>query len=190
MPCREASGRRQRECAAALAMFAAILPVAAAAQAVTSDSDRCDRAPDPKLQAELKQLKSQLGEAKQQLRQSRAEAQRAQDQLRQAAAARKRAAERTSAAAAKSRAAQAAAQAQSAAAALPAAAGPSGVNMAMPGGRPTITSSDGRASFAIGAQVAIRHGRIFPEPEPDHPIPKSQQRREFASWPDLLCRKV
>ncbi len=174
MPGRNTFRSRRLSCGAAVALFTAVAPVAAAAQAVTSEAriDAIERQ-IRSLQADLKQLKNQLGEAKQQLHQSRAEAQRAQDQLRQARAAAENAQQNAqSAAAAESRAAQAAARAQSAAAApRVAAAGPSGVDIAMPGGRPTITSADGRASFAVGAQVQFDMGGYFQNPSPTTQFP-------------------
>jgi phosphate-selective porin OprO/OprP len=75
--------------------------------------------------------------------------------------------EAASAATAQSQAAQAAAQAAAAAAAVPpAAAAPkvAGAEVSMPGGRPTITSSDGRATFSIGNQTQFDMGGYFQNP--------------------------
>jgi phosphate-selective porin OprO and OprP len=122
------------------------------------------------LQGELQQLKNELGEAKKQLRQSQSEMQRSKEQARQAQHAAEQARqqaqqEATSAAAAQSQATQAAAKATAAAAGrYPAAPGVAGATVSMPGGRPTITSSDGRASFAIGAQIQFDLGGYFQSP--------------------------
>jgi phosphate-selective porin OprO/OprP len=116
------------------------------------------------MQGELKQLKSELGEAKQQLRQSRGEAQRSKGEARQAQQAAQQA--QQNAAIAQSQATQAAAKATAVAVApqVPAATGASGVTITVPNGRPTISTSDGRASFAIGTQVQFDMGGYFQSP--------------------------
>jgi phosphate-selective porin OprO and OprP len=175
MPRHEASRRRRRECAAALAVFAAVGSTSAAAQTATDDArieaiERQIRS----LTSDLKQLKSELGEAKQQLRQSRGEAQRSKEEARQAREAAQQAQQNAAiAATAQSQATQAAAQAKAVAAAPApmAAAAPSGVTLAMPNGRPTITSSDGRASFAIGMQVQFDMGGYFQSPNKNAQFP-------------------
>ena len=116
------------------------------------------------LQGELQSLKKELGEAKQQLQQSRAEAQRSKEEARQAREAASQARQdAVKAATAETQATQAAAQAQAAVAAPPPApvAAAEGVKVGFPGGRPTISSSDGRMSFAIGMQVQFDTGGYF-----------------------------
>jgi phosphate-selective porin OprO/OprP len=123
------------------------------------------------LQSELQQLKGELNQAKKQLRQSQSDVRRSKEQARQAQQAAEQAQqqaqrEAASAAAAQSQAAQAAAKATAAAAAPPPAAAPkvAGATVSMPGGRPTITSSDGRASFSIGNQTQLDMGGYFQNP--------------------------
>ena len=147
-----------------VAACAAILPVAAAAQ--TAPTDRIDAIEQQirKMQGELKELKSELGEAKQQLRQSRGEAQRSKDEARQAQQAAQQA--QQNAAIAQSQATQAVAKA-TAVAAAPQAAGAAaagGVTVGFPGGRPTISSADGRMSFAIGNQTQFDYGTYYQNP--------------------------
>src|SRR5271169_6848195 len=112
------SRRRDLKRGALIAVCAAFLPVAAAAQ--TAPTDRIDAIEQQirKMQGELKQLKNELGEAKQQLRQSRGEAQRSKDEARQAQQAAQQA--QQNAAIAQSQATQAAAKATAVAAAPPA----------------------------------------------------------------------
>src|SRR5262249_42891671 len=108
-------------------------------------------------------LKGELGAAKQQLQRSRSEAQRSKGEARQAREAADQARQdAASAATAQAQAAQAAAKAEAAAAAPPTAvAEAKGVEVGMPGGRPTISTSDGRMSFAIGTQVQFDYGTYF-----------------------------
>jgi phosphate-selective porin OprO/OprP len=120
------------------------------------------------LQGELKQLKNELGAAKQQLQQSRSEPQRSKDEARQARKAADQARQDAArASSSEAQASQAAAQAKTAAAAAPAeAAEAKVVEVGMPGGRPTISTSDGRLSFALGGQVQFDMGTYFQNPTP------------------------
>jgi phosphate-selective porin OprO/OprP len=154
-----------------VALSAAVIPVAAHAQNVSADRIDSIENQIRTLQKELQQLKGELGEAKKQLRQSQGEVQRSKEEARRAQQAAQQAQqqaqqEAASAAAAQSQAAQSAQAAAAAAAAPRAAAAPgvAGAVLSMPGGRPTITSSDGRASFAIGAQVQFDMGGYFQNP--------------------------
>ena len=126
------------------------------------------------LQGELKQLKNELGAAKQQLQQSRGEVQRSKEEARQAQQAAEQARQdAVKAATAQSQATQAAAQAQAAAAAPPptAVAAAKGVEVGFPGGRPTISSSDGRMSFAIGSQTQFDLGTYYQNPNSNTQFP-------------------
>jgi phosphate-selective porin OprO and OprP len=165
---------RYRCCGAAVAVCAALLPVAAVAQDAPTDRIGVIEQQIHKMQEELKELKNELGEAKQQLRQSRSEAQRSKDEVLQARQAAQQAQQNAAVAVtAQSQAAHAAAQAQAAAAAPAPVAGAAagGVSITMPNGRPTITSSDGRASFAIGSQVQFDLGGYFQSPYPSTQFP-------------------
>jgi phosphate-selective porin OprO and OprP len=165
--------RRYRYSGAVAAVCTAILPAAAAAQTAVNDRIETIEQQIRKMQGELKELKNQLGQAKEQLRQSRGEAQRSKEQARQAQQAAEQA-RRDAAKAATSQyqATQAAAKAQAVAAAPPAATAAAGeVNITMPNGRPTIASSDGRASFAIGTQVQFDMGGYFQNPSPTTQFP-------------------
>lgn len=151
---------------ALVAFCAAALPLAAHAQ--EAPDARIDKIEHQirNLQNELQQLKGELGAAKQQLRQSRSEAQRSKDEALQARQAAQQA--QQNAAFAQSQAAQAAAKA-TAVAAAPVAAAPqpvvaAGALVTMPNGRPTISSSDGRVSFAVGTQVQFDMGGYFQSP--------------------------
>src|SRR5208282_1722443 len=77
------------------------------------------------------------------------------------------------AATAQSQATQAATEAQAAAAAAPPApAAPTeGIKVGFPGGRPTISSSDGRMSFAIGNQTQFDYGGYYQNPTPTTQFP-------------------
>ena len=154
-------------CGALVMAAAAVLPVAANAQSASDDRINAIEREIRNLQGELQQLKGELGQAKQQLRQSRSEAQRSKEEAAQARAAAQQA--RQNAATAQSQAAQAATKAQAVAAAAPAAAAPAkgGIQVSMPGGRPTISSSDGRMSFAVGMQVQFDVGTYYQNPNPD-----------------------
>src|SRR5271170_1459279 len=161
---------------ALVALCTAVIP--AAAQAQTASPDRIDAIEQQirKMQAELKDLKSELGQAKEQLRQSRGEAARSKEQVRQAQQAAEQAKQNAASAASfQYQAGQAAAQAQAAAASPAAAVGTTasaaGVSVTMPNGRPTITSSDGRASLAIGSQVQFDMGGYFQNPGPNTQFP-------------------
>src|SRR5277367_2472934 len=165
---------RYRCSRAAVAVCAAILPAVASAQ--TAPTDRIDAIEQQirKMQGELKELKGQLGQAKEQLRQSRGEAQRSKEQARQAQQTAEQAKQDAArAVTSQSRATQTAAKAQAVAAPPPAvtAAAASGANIAMPGGRPTISSADGRAFFSIGTQVQFDMGGYFQNPGPTAQFP-------------------
>src|SRR5215469_5533977 len=156
------------------ALCAAISPVAAVAQNAPADRIDAIEKQIRNLQTELQSLKKDLGEAKQQLQQSRSETQRSKEEARQAREAAEQARQdAVKAAAAQSQATQAAAQAQAAAAAPPpqpvATAG--GINVGFPGGRPTISSSDGSISFAIGNQTQFDYGTYFQNPTPTTQFP-------------------
>src|SRR5271169_5000877 len=156
---------------ALVALCTAVIP--AAAQAQTASPDRIDAIEQQirKMQAELKDLKGELGQAKEQLRQSRGEAARSKEQVRQAQQAAEQAKQNAASAASfQYQAGQAAAQAQ-AAAAVGTTASAAGVSVTMPNGRPTITSSDGRASLAIGSQVQFDMGGYFQNPGPNTQFP-------------------
>src|SRR5262249_51993515 len=126
------------------------------------------------LTGELKQLKNELGAAKQQLQQSRSETQRSKEEARQAREAADQARQDASrAATAETQATQAATQAQAALAAAPPApsAAGKGIEVGFPGGRPTIATSDGRMSFAVGMQVQFDMGTYFQDPNPNTQFP-------------------
>jgi len=165
--------RRGFKRGALIALCAAVIPVAVQAQeAPDGRIDKIERQ-IRNLQSELQQLKGELGEAKQQLRQSRSEAQRSKEQARQTREAAQQAQQNAAAAAAsQSQATQAAAKAQAITAAPPAAtAAVGGVTLTMPNGRPTISSSDSRASFAIGSLVQFDMGGYFQHPSPTTQFP-------------------
>ena len=167
-------GLSYRDCGALVAFCAAMIPAAAGAQGISMDRIEAIEKQIRDLQNQLQQLKGELGEAKQQLRQSKGEAQRAKDQLRQAQEAAQQAQQDAAkAATAQSQATQAATQAQAAAAAAPPApAAPSeGIKVAFPGGRPTISSSDGRMSFAIGNQTQFDYGTYYQNPNSNTQFP-------------------
>ena len=167
-------GLSYRDCGALVAFCAAMIPAAAGAQGVSMDRIEAIEKQIRDLQNQLQQLKGELGEAKQQLRQSKGEAQRAKDQLRQAQEAAEQAQQDAAkAATAQSQATQAATQAQAAAAAAPPApAAPSeGIKVAFPGGRPTISSSDGRMSFSIGNQTQFDYGTYYQNPNSNTQFP-------------------
>src|SRR5262249_14977815 len=125
------------------------------------------------LQGELKQLKNELGVAKQQLQQSRSETQRSKEEARQAREVADQARQDAAkAATAESQAAQAAAQAKALAAAPPTpVAAAKGIEVGFPGGRPTISTSDGQMSFAVGMQVQFDTGGYFQNPLPTTQFP-------------------
>jgi phosphate-selective porin OprO and OprP len=156
-----------RDCGAVLAFCAAMIPAAAGAQGVSMDRIDAIEKQIRDLQNQLQQLKGELGDAKQQLRQSRSEVQRSKEEARQAQQAAEQARQdAVRAASAQSQATHAAEQAQAAAAsAPPAPAAPSeGIKVGFPGGRPTISSSDGRISFAIGNQTQFDYGGYYQNP--------------------------
>src|SRR5271165_6512340 len=165
---------RRSSCGALVTLCAAMMPAAADAQNAPIDRIEAIERQIRGLQGELQQLKSELGEAKQQLRQSRSEAQRSKEELRQAREAAAQAQQDAQkAAAAESQATQAAVQAKAAAAAPPAAvAAAKGIDVGFPGGRPTISTSDGRMSFAIGTQVQWDAGTYFQNPLPTTQFPQ------------------
>jgi phosphate-selective porin OprO/OprP len=168
------SAARLRNCGALVAACAAIMPAIADAQEAPIDRIEAIERQIRGLQGELKQLKNELGAAKQQLQQSRGEVQRSKEEARQAREAADQARQDAAkAATAESQAAQSAAQAQAAATAPPApgAAG-KGIDVGFPGGRPTIATSDGRMSFAIGTQVQWDAGTYFQNPLPTTQFPQ------------------
>jgi phosphate-selective porin OprO and OprP len=168
------SHSRRRGCGALVALCAAMAPAVADAQNAPIDRIEAIERQIRGLQGELQRLRNDLGEAKQQLRQSRGEAQRSKEEARQAREAADQARQdAASAASAQAQAAQAAAKAQAAAAAPPApVAAAKDVEVGMPGGRPTISTSDGRLSFAIGTQVQFDMGTYFQNPTPTTQFPK------------------
>ena len=158
---------------ALVALCTALIPATADAQNVAADRIDAIERQIRNLQSDLQHLKNELGEAKQQLRQSRSEAQRAKEEALQAQAAAERARQdAVRAATAESQPAQAVAQAQAAAAAPQAAAASEGIKVGMPGGRPTISTSDGRMSFAIGTLVQFDMGGYFQNPNPNTQFPQ------------------
>jgi phosphate-selective porin OprO and OprP len=168
-------GRSYRDCGALVAFCAAIIPAAASAQGVSMDRIDAIEKQIRDLQNQLQQLKGELGEAKQQLRQSRSEAQRSKEEARQAQQAAEQARQdAVRAASAQSQAKHAAEQAQAAAAAAPPtpAAPSEGIKVAFPGGRPTISSSDGRMSFAIGNQSQFDYGTYYQNPNSNTQFPE------------------
>jgi phosphate-selective porin OprO/OprP len=159
---------------AVVAFCAAIAPVAAGAQQTPTDRIDAIERQIRNLQGELQSLKKELGEAKQQLQQSRSETQRSKEEARQARQAAEQARQDAlKAANAESQASQAAAQAQAALAAppsTPSVAG-KGIEVGFPGGRPTILTSDGKLSFAIGNQTQFDYGGYFQNPTPTTQFP-------------------
>jgi phosphate-selective porin OprO and OprP len=110
--------------------------------------------------------------AKQQLRQSRKEAQRAREEVRKAREADARARQdAVKAAAAEPQSAEAAVLVQSPAPQA-AVAEHEGVKVGMPEGRPTITTTDGRLSFAIGGLVQFDMGGYFQNPNKNTQFPE------------------
>jgi phosphate-selective porin OprO/OprP len=164
----------RRGCGMLVAVCAAITPAAADAQDAPLDRIEAIERQIRGLQGELQHLKGELGAAKQQLQQSRTEAQRSKEEARQAREAADQARQdATRAATAESQATQAAAQAQAAAtAAPPPVAAAEEVKVGMPGGRPTISTSDGRLSFAIGTQVQFDMGTYYQNPTPTTQFPQ------------------
>jgi phosphate-selective porin OprO and OprP len=160
-----------RDCGAVVAFCAAVIPAVANAQQAPIDRIEAIEKQIRNLQGELQSLKKELGDAKQQLQQSRGEAQRSKEEARQARQAAEQARQdAVKAANAESQATQAAAQAQAAAAAPPP---PSegGIKIGMPNGRPTISSSDGSMSFAIGNQTQFDYGTYFQNTTPTTQFP-------------------
>jgi phosphate-selective porin OprO/OprP len=155
------------------ALFAAMAPVAAVAQNAPADRIDAIEKQIRNLQGELQSLKKELGEAKQQLQQSRSETQRSKEEARQVRQAAEQARQdAVRAATAETQATHAAAQAQAVAAAPPQpAASAEGIKIGMPNGRPTISSSDGSMSFAIGNQTQFDYGTYFQNPLPTTQFP-------------------
>jgi phosphate-selective porin OprO and OprP len=180
--------RRLYATGAFAALWAAITPGAAVAQNATGDRIDAIEKQIRNLQNELQQLKGELGEAKQQLRQSRAETQRSKEQARQAQQAAEQARQDAlKAATAETQATQAAAQVQ-AAAATPPPPPKSNIDIGFPNGRPTISTSDGRLSFAIGNQTQFDYGTYYQNTVPTTQFPRLNDgvnlRREriFFVW--------
>ncbi len=164
------------------------MPAAADAQDAAIDRIEAIERKIRGLESELQHLKGELGEAKQQLRQSRTEAQRAHEELREA----REAAERARQEALRATEAQATQAvpptltlprsrgredgpppAQASAVGLPTAAAASeGVEVGMPHGRPTIATTDGRLSLAIGALMQFDMGGYFQNPNPNTQFPQ------------------
>src|SRR6516164_11853638 len=164
MDMRNISHGRVRSYGALVGVCAAIIPSAASAQDATASRIDAIEREIRSLTGELKQLKNELGAAKHQLQQSRGEVQRSKEEARQAREAAAQAQQDAAkAATAETQATQAAAQAKAAAAAPPAAqvAAAKGFEIGFPGGRPTLSSGDGRMSFAIGNQTQFDIGTYF-----------------------------
>jgi phosphate-selective porin OprO/OprP len=159
----QSAARRRGGGVALVALCAAAIPGVASAQDAPIDRIEAIERQIRNLQGELKQLKNELGAAKQQLQQSRSETQRSKEEARQAREAADQARQDAArAASAEAQASQAAAQAQAVAAAPPSAqVAAKGVEVGFPGGRPTISTSDGRMSFAVGMQVQFDTGAYF-----------------------------
>jgi phosphate-selective porin OprO/OprP len=165
---------RRRGCGALIVACAALAPAAADAQNAPIDRIEAIERQIRGVQKELQNLRNELGEAKQQLRQSRSEAQRSKEEARQARQAADQARQNAATGSnAEAQAPQAASQGQAAIAALPPpAAAAKGVEVAMLDGRPTISTSDGRLSFAIGGQVQFDAGTYFQNPNPNTQFPQ------------------
>jgi phosphate-selective porin OprO/OprP len=154
------------------ALCAAMTPGIAVAQNAPTDRIDAIEKQIRNLQTELQQLKGELGEAKQQLKQSRAETQRSKDEARQAREAADQARQdAVKAATAETQATQAAAKVQAAAAAPPPPS-KSPIDIGFPGGRPTISTSDGKFSFAIGNQTQFDYGTYY-----QNTVPTTQFQR-------------
>ena len=169
------SAARHRCCGALVAFCAATVPAVAEAQDASIERIEAIERQIRGLQSELKELKGELGAAKQQLQQSRGEVQRSKEEARQAREAAAQAQQDAAkAATAETQATQAAAQAQAAAAAPPAAqvAAAKGFEIGFPGGRPTLSSGDGRMSFAIGNQTQFDIGTYFQNPNANTQFPQ------------------
>ena len=169
-------GRKlHRSCGAVVTLCAVTMSSVAVAQDATADRIEAIERQIRNLQGELQSLKKELGEAKQQLQQSRGEVQRSKEEALQARQAAEQARQdAVRAATAESQATQAAAQAQAAAAApppQPVVAAAEGVKVGFPNGRPTISSSDGQISFAIGNQTQFDYGTYFQNPTPTTQFP-------------------
>ena len=164
-----------RGCGAMVTICAVTMSGVAVAQEAPVDRIDAIERQIRNLQGELQSLKKELGEAKQQLQQSRSETQRSKEEARQAQQAAEQARQdAVRAAAAQSQATEAAAQAAQAAAAAPPpapVAAAEGVKVGLPNGRPTISSSDGSISFAIGNQTQFDYGTYFQNPLPTTQFP-------------------
>jgi phosphate-selective porin OprO and OprP len=149
---------------ALLILSIGMLPTGTAAQTAPIERIEAIERQIRNLQTELQQLKDELGQAKQQLRQSRGEVQRAKEEARQAQQAAEQARQNAArAASAETQVTQAAVQVQ-AAAVLPPPPPGSGIKVDFPGGRPTISTSDGSISFAVGTQIQFDMGGYFQNP--------------------------
>src|SRR5690349_18845507 len=166
---------RSHSCGALVALCAVMVPAAAEAQEASIDRIEAIERQIRNLTNELKQLKGELGAAKQQLQQSRSETQRSKEEARQAREAAEQARQDAArAATAESQATQAAAQAKAAAVAPPPAPviTSKGIEIGFPGGRPTISTPDGRMSFAIGNQTQFDIGDYYQNPLPTTQFPQ------------------
>jgi phosphate-selective porin OprO and OprP len=177
-------GIKSRSCAcgALAAVCAAVLPAVADAQDAALDRIEAIEHQIRGLQSELQQLKNELRDAKQQLRQSRSEAQQAREEARVAREAEERARQDAVKAADAAPAPPSPAsgggvgwgppQAQASPPVSPAAAASEGIGVSMPGGRPTIATTDGRLSFAIGGLMQFDMGGYFQNPNKNTQFPE------------------
>jgi phosphate-selective porin OprO/OprP len=175
------SRSRDRACGAVVALCTAILPVMADAQDAAIDRIEAIERQMRGVQSELQRLKHELGEAKRQLRQSRSEAQRAQEESREAEERARQGSLEAAATATQTTQAvpltlPSPARGPLQASAMPAApaaagVGSEGVKVSMPDGRPTIATTDGRLSLAIGGFVQFDIGGFFQNPNPNTQFP-------------------
>jgi phosphate-selective porin OprO/OprP len=148
---------------AAIALVAALAPIAAAAQSTTPDRIAAIERHMHQLEGELQQLKRELGNTRQQLRQSQREAQRAQverREAREAVAGTHQGAPSTATTPSQATKPESS-QTASTQAAVAVPAESAGVKLSMPEGRPTIATADGRASLAIGGFTQFDMGGYF-----------------------------
>ncbi|HYZ40305.1 MAG TPA: porin, partial [Stellaceae bacterium] len=158
-------GGRRRSAGALDVFCAAAVPTVAHAQDASIDRIEAIERQIHGLQGELQRLKKELTEAKREAQRSKEELQQAREAAEQARQ------DAAKAATAQSQAAQSAAQAKAVATAAPPPP-PAGVNVGMPDGRPTISTSDGRLSFAVGMQVQFDTGTYYQNPLPTTQFPQ------------------
>jgi phosphate-selective porin OprO and OprP len=169
-----ASGARNRRlgCGALVAFGVAAMPATVQAQTASGVSIDQIEQQIKALQGELQQLKSELNAAKAEVRQSRAEVARSKQQAVQAQQAAQQAQQNAAAAqSAQHQASQAAAQAAAAVQAAPKVAAAPPIEVGFPNGRPTISTFDGKLSFAVGTQVQFDTGGYFQSPYPTTQFP-------------------